>query len=264
MLLSEAIRRLVVATKAEGRSPRTVGSYREKLGHLVRFLEDPHVEDVTIDDLRRFLAWQYEKGLSPFTIKSRVRAFKRLWNFCQAEGITESNPAARIRTPQPRREAPKGIAWGDFLALLETTQGGSVLDIRDRALILFLADSGCRVGGLCGLRVGDVDLEARRALVREKGEKSRLVFFQEPTAGALAAWLEIRPEDKGTWVFVSFKGGYERLTPSGVYNILAARGKRAGCKGPVNPHAFRHAFARAYLTRGGDLGTLSWVIRAWS
>ncbi|MBN1975960.1 MAG: tyrosine-type recombinase/integrase [Anaerolineae bacterium] len=260
MRLSDAIDKLAIATRAEGRSPRTIQAYREKLGHLVRALGDPLIEAVTVDDLRRFLAGQRDKGLSEFTIKSRVRAIKRLWNFAEAEGIITENPARRIQTPAPKRETPKGIEWGDFVALLKTTEAGDVLDLRDRAIILFLADTGCRVGGLCGLELDALDLERRRALVTEKRGKPRFVFFQESTARALATWLQVRPGDRGPGVWVSFKGGCQRLTPSGVYNMLVARGEQAGCKGPVNPHAFRHAFARAYLTRGGDLGTLSNIL----
>ena len=125
MLLSEAIELLCIATRAEGRSPRTIKAYREKLGHLVRFLDDPELETITIDDLRRFLASQHDKGLSPFTVKTRVRAFKRLFNFAQAEGFIEDNPAQRIKTPQPKHGEPKGIRWKDFVALLGSTEGGA-------------------------------------------------------------------------------------------------------------------------------------------
>jgi integrase/recombinase XerD len=260
MRLSEAVEALAIATKAAGRSPRTVKAYRDKLSHLTRYLDDPPIEGVTVGDLRRFLAWQYEKKLSPFTIKTRTRAIKRLFNFLVAEGILEENPAERIETPQPKRGEPKGIEWGDFIALLKTTEAGDVLDLRDRAIILFLFDTGCRAGGLAGLRVQNIDLERRRAVVTEKGGKTRLVFFQEPTARALAAWLEVRPDDRGDWLFTSYKGKYERLTVSGLYHMLKGRGKRAGCTGPVNPHAFRHGFARFYLLSGGDLGTLADIL----
>ena len=33
--------------------------------------------------------------------------------------------------------------------------------------------------------------------------------------------------------------------------------RRAGLQGRVNPHAFRHAFAREYILNGGDLASLS-------
>jgi len=260
MLLSEAIDALCIATRADGRSPRTVQSYREKLGHLAAFLGEVDVEAVTTGDLRRYVADQHDKGLSPFTVKTRVRALKRLFNFLEAEGVAEGNPAQRIKTPQPKRQKPKGLEWEDFVALLKTTEGGSVLDLRDRAVMLFLFDTGCRVGGLVGLKVGDVDLEQRRALVCEKGNKTRFVFFREETARALADWLEVRPQDRGDWLFTSFKSKYKRLTVSGVYHTLKRRGQGAGVEGPVNPHAFRHGFARHFLLSGGDLGTLADIL----
>jgi len=42
-----------------------------------------------------------------------------------------------------------------------------------------------------------------------------------------------------------------------VARMLARRAKRAGIAGKVNPHSFRHAFARDFLMSGGDLGALS-------
>ncbi len=52
---------------------------------------------------------------------------------------------------------------------------------RDYALALFLADTGCRVAGVVGLKFGDLDLEHGTAEVFEKGrggnKKARLVFF---------------------------------------------------------------------------------------
>jgi len=261
MKLSEAIEALCIATTANGRSPRTVQSYREKLGHLADFLGDPPIEGVTTQEVRRFVAAQYDKGLSPFTIKSRVRALKRLWNFAEAEGIIEENPARRIQTPQPKREIPKGLRWDDFKALMETTEPGDVIDLRDRAIVLFLADTGCRSGGLCGLELDALDLKRRRALVTEKRGKPRFVFFQEPTARALSDWLDVRPEDKGPWVFVGLTARANGpMNAHSVGKMLKRRGERAGCKGPVNAHAFRHGFARSYLTSGGDLGTLSNIL----
>lgn len=47
------------------------------------------------------------------------------------------------------------------------------------------------------------------------------------------------------------------LTPNSVLQALRRRAAQAGVTGPVNPHAFRHAFARHFLLDGGDLGTLS-------
>jgi integrase/recombinase XerD len=131
-------------------------------------------------------------------------------------------------------------------------------DLRDRAAILMLADTGCRVGGLCGLQVSDLDFENRLAVVIEKGAQTRKVPFSPPSARALVNWLQVRPRDRGPWVFVSLGNKAEgQLSPGAVGQMLKRRAKRVGVEGMVNPHSFRHAFAREFLMNGGDLGSLS-------
>ena len=39
--------------------------------------------------------------------------------------------------------------------------------------------------------------------------------------------------------------------------MLKRMKRKAGVKGPVNPHSFRHGFAREYLTNGGNLASLA-------
>ena len=273
MRLSEAIDALAIATRADGRSPATVRAYREKLSYLVDFLADPPIGDIAIADLRRYVAdlWDrstvYEghhthqaekRGLSPHTIAGRVRAFKRLFNWLVEEGVITENPARRIKTPKPKRTVPKGVEWEDVVAVLETCDGSTVADVRDKAVILLLTDTAARAGGVAGLRVQDVDLDSKTAWVTEKGGKTRAVLFTDGTARALADWLRIRPSDKGDWLFVGLNQKSKgQLTGSGILQMLTRRAKRAGVTGRINPHAFRHAFARHYLLTGGDLGTLS-------
>ncbi|NLX42132.1 MAG: tyrosine-type recombinase/integrase, partial [Chloroflexi bacterium] len=273
MLLSEAIETLAIATKVNGRSARTVGAYREKLGHLVAFLGDVPVESITTADLRRYLADLMDRptrygghprvgetpgSLSPYTIGGRARALKRLFNFLEDEGVIEANPARRVKVPRPKQRKPKGIKRADFLALLATTKAGTVHDLRDRAIMLFLADTGCRVGGLCGLQVHEVNLTAGLASVTEKGDRTRLVPFTQTTAAALSDWLQVRPEDRGPWLFVGMgPTAHDRMAANGVNRILQRRATEAGIEGPVNPHSFRHAFARDFLMHGGDLASLA-------
>ena len=126
-------------------------------------------------------------------------------------------------------------------------------------MICFLLDTGCRAGGLCGLEPEDLDLEHELALVTEKGGKTRYVMYSSPvTAEALKAWLEVRPKDRGDMLFVGFNQKSKNgLTTDGIWQMINRRAKRAGIKGPVSVHGFRHEFARTYLLAGGNIGILS-------
>ncbi len=274
MQLSEAIDKLLLATQADGRSPNTITDYTRKLRPLTDFLGDVDIETITADDLRRYIVglrkretvWEnhphlqaQKHKLSPYSVAGYIRVLKRLFNWLEQEEILPDNPARRIKTPSPKIKKPHAIEPEDLKALLRTTEGNTPADRRDRAIILLLADSGCRVGGLCGLRLEDVNLATHDAIVREKGGKERIVFFTDPTAQALQEWLDVRPSDAGDAFFVSLgrRKPKSALSTNAVSQMLHRRAKTAHISGRVNPHSFRHAFAREYLLSGGDLATLS-------
>lgn len=273
MLLSEGIEALVVATLADGRSQRTADGYREKLGVLLAYVGDKDVTAITVGDLRAYIADlrsrpsryarttarpEIDGGLSIASVAGYVRAVKRLFRWLHEEGLTPTNVAQRIKVPRVPRGEPKAADPDDFAKLLAATAGDDATSKRDRALLLFLADTGARVGGAAGLRLADLDIEHGQAKVTEKGNKARVVFFSEPTAQALAAWLAVRPvaDHDRLWSNLG-RCGAPWLTTEGIRQVLKRLGRRAGCSGPVNPHAWRHAFAREYLLAGGDLGTLA-------
>lgn len=273
MKVSEAIDELLIATRVAGRSERTVQDYADKAARLVDFLGDKEIDQVTLSDLRRFVDHlgrqtsrfqdhpkRAEKpgGLSPASVAAYVRVVRRLFSFLHEDDLIDQNPAQKLKVPKPPRGKPKAIASADFQALLSAIDADTAAGKRDRALILLLADSGCRVGGLVGLEVEDVDLERCRMLLKEKGGKLRQGFFSDLTKLALVAWLAVRPADRGDRLFVSLGTRSDgHLTDQGVREMLKRLKRRAGVKGPVNPHSFRHGFAREYLSNGGNLASLA-------
>ena len=263
-MLRDALDDFLLALQADGASPNTTRWYKEKLRRVVEAIgEDKPVEEVSIHDLRAFVADlrarksrysdhrfrpEVRGGLSPSCIHGYVKAIRRFFRWLVAEGVIEENPAARLKLPRLPRQPPKGVSLSDVRKLL-----GAASNPRDYALVLFLIDTGCRVGEICGLRMGDLALAEGMARVRGKGRKERVVMFSEVTAEALAAWLELRP-DGWDEIFVGTRGP---LTPDGVRQVLRRLKRKAGVTGRCNPHSFRHAFAREYLLNGGDLASLA-------
>jgi site-specific recombinase XerD len=270
MLLSEALTEFDLSLVGNA-VDSTRRWYAQRLLSLVEYLGDVEVCEVTVSDLRHWRAWLVERttrwadhpsrpevegGLSVWTIRGYVRACRRLFKWLVDEGTVDSSPAARLKLPPKPKLPPRAVDPGDVLAMIE------VADVRDRAIVSFLAATGCRVGGLCDLRLRDLDLGRNppRAEVREKGrggKKTRVVFFGHATLVALRAWLRMRPESEDDHVFVGQRG---RLSESGVYQVLKRLAKRAGVEGRFNPHAFRHGFARGALRNGADLGTVSQLL----
>jgi site-specific recombinase XerD len=78
------------------------------------------------------------------------------------------------------------------------------------------------------------------------------VFFDEGTAAAPQAWLEIRPDNGPDLVF--------NLTQWGIYLVFRRLAERLHLQPGWYPHNWRRAFARNFIRNGGDLGTLSQLL----
>lgn len=210
---------------------------------------------VTPATIRGFRAHLVGRKLSLFTVHGRQRAVRRLFSWLVEEGLIERNVALDVPLVRLPHQAPKALADDDLARLLERLPQESV---RDRAIILFLVDTGCRVGGLCSLTPAAVDVPERCAIVTEKGSRSRRVYFTDITADALALYLAVRPAVYVDALFISARG--EPLTTNGVRMLLERIGTRAGVRGRINAHSFRHAFARSFLRNGGNLATLARIL----
>lgn len=269
MLISTALSSFMLALEADGLNDKTLTWYREILIHhpdnLLAWLAAASVtalEQVTVDQLRAYVVELRRRPnahtgapRSQATINAHVRALHKFWNWCSEEYELPSNPMSRIAYPSvSNNRTPKAIDLEDLRAMFAVCREDD-MGKRNRAILALLLDSGVRAAGLCGLRPGDVDIAQRRALVTEKRNKTRFVVFSSKTADLLQAWASKR-SPLPSYFFYSIRTGYP-LTTDGLRNILRAIAHIAGVKGRVNPHSFRHAFAREYIKAGGDLATLS-------
>lgn len=257
----------LLACRADGLRPATVTWYTSILRPMVEHFAGFALEDITTKDLRLYIVALQERetrytealqkpeqrgGLSRDSIASHVTALHRFWNWCSTEYKID-NPMRNIRRPKRAPKAPKAINPKDLVKLFEAT-GENEAGSRDRALLAFLADTGARLGGMRSLTIDRLYLEDCKAYLIEKGQKSRLVVYTPMTAALIGAWLGIKPD--GEHVFCHASEGTQ-LTNSGVNEVLKRLKRRAGVRGRVNPHSFRHNFARQYILNGGNIVFLS-------
>lgn len=266
MMLSEAVSQFLLS-KSGFRSDETTAWYAKRLKQLVEhFGGDTAIERVTASDLRgwfhalrsRDARWsdhpsrpEQAGGLSVWTLRGYVRVARTFFRWLLLEGLLRANPAERLEMPARPRLPRRGIEDDDADRIIAAARD----DARDYALVLVLADTACRVGGLVGLTLADVDLKARRVTVREKGlgggNLARVVPMSSLTADALRAWLKARPKIDDDHVFV---GCHDRpLTTGGAYQVVKRLAKCAGVASGFNPHNWRHAAARLMLANGASL-----------
>jgi len=143
----------------------------------------------------------------------------------------------------------------DVDALLATCGRGKAA-ARDRALILFLRMTGCRVSEALDLTTRGIDRAARKVVLpgTKTRASSRAVPLPEPLLKALDTWLAEREKHApgAAQVFCAVRRGNEgaRLDRKKVDRMLKRRAAAAGLAKRVHAHAFRHGLA-ADLVRAG-------------
>lgn len=253
MLASRAIEAFLLSYRGS-KSPATITWYERRLMALVTFLGDVDLAIITTERLREWRVSLCEPGrLSAYTLHGYIRAARHWFKWLLDEKLISINPAARLELPRLPRGQVKGIGQADLVAILEVAADSP----RDLAVAWFLYSTGCRVGGVANLRLGDLDMEHGRARVREKGNKSRTVFMLPEAISAMRAWLELRPDSDDEHVFLGKRGS---LKTSGIYQILKRLAKSAGVAHGWNPHNWRHRRARDLLNAKVPLGVVSQIL----
>lgn len=131
---------------------------------------------------------------------------------------------------------------------------------RDRLIIRLLADTGLRLSELLGLTTSDLIEQGRDRFIKVhgKGARDRMVPLQPALFVRLRRYIDRqRPEEaRSDRVFLALRhsrvtGEYEPLGPRAVQELTLVAARSVGITDrPVNPHAFRHAFATNCLRRG--------------
>lgn len=238
-------------------APATVGAYRRDLVDFTGWAQEQGIHGPSAVDrkvLRRYLVALADRQLAPRTVARRVSALRRYFVWCTRTGVLAADPSLTLRAPRGTGRLPR-IVQDDQLNDLLDAPDDSPRQLQATAVFELLYGSGLRVGELCGLRRGDLDLTEGWVLVWGKGSKQRRLPLGEPSIEAARRWLDdgwahlARPHTPADVVFLNQRG--KALTPRDVRRLIDGRSPR-----PTHPHALRHTFATHLLDGGADLRTV--------
>jgi len=256
--LDQAAKEFILSCEAEGLKETTIRWYQSILTRFVLHHPGANLEEVDAHQIRLYLKGLRTAEYAPDSVNDYTRALHRFWRWVHQE-YDLRNPMRSIRYPQQLKvRTPKAVSIEAVIAMFHAAQKGGMSPTRDMAILAFALDTGCRAGGICTLLRRDVDLKLRRAIVTEKGDKTRVVPFSKVTAALLEDWIDERNE--GIAVFFYSLSTWEALRPNSLYLLFKRIARRAGLRERANPHAWRHRFSISYIQAGGDIYTLSRIL----
>lgn len=230
----------ISALRVEGKSPKTVERYRYIITRMLTSV-NATVRGVNVYHLRRYLADEKARGISDRTLEGDRQVFSAFFNWLQREGLIQPNPTANLGAIKYAKKIKTTYSAVDMerMKLACKTK-------RDKAIICFLAATGCRITEMTELNRSDVDLNNLECTVFGKGSKERTVYLDAVAGMVLREYLD---ERKDAYPALFIGKGTDRITPGGV-RFMMTNLQKDSTVAHVHPHKFRTTRATDLIRHG--------------
>jgi site-specific recombinase XerD len=260
-------------------SPCTIRSYRDAIKLFILYAtaqtrrSAPRllVTDVKPPLVTSFLAHlEKERDNSIQTRNHRLVVLHRLFEYVASQEPALADHCGRILDipPKRNRERPEitYLERNELAAMLEVMDTGTPLGRRDRALLLFMYNTGARVQEAADARVSWLSLQPPcKAQILGKGRKWRTCPLWDNVGEVLRQYLGERPTPPAGEEHLFLNRYGTPMSRFGIWNVIDRYKRRAAVTMPslqakrVTPHVIRHTTAMHLLQSGVEIN----VIRSW-
>jgi len=260
----------------KGLRPASIKSYRDTMKLFLQFIAQDtrqKLSRLSVAELTCECVLSFLKGLEDQrhncirTRNQRLAALRTFFEYAVQHWPESLKEAERIAAIPTKRTAPpetRFLERDEIEKLFGSLPSSGDAALRDRALLMFLYNTGARVQEVAELCIRNLELSSvPRVHLHGKGDKWRTCPLWKETSHLLQKLLGESPPDGQKPVFVSGRG--RPLTRFGIYKIVRRHTQKlvTSQTGPgqrsISPHVFRHTTAVHLLESGVEPN----VIRGW-
>ncbi len=258
----EMIEDYLIELEIRNYSRNTIKTYKSIVINFYNFLQ---LEKNLTDERRVLRAFKKyithlkrDKNVSQNYIYLVTVVVKKFFEFGGIHILNE------IKTPKRTKSLPKHLNEEEVQNLIHAfdkaenlSKHAQLRNLRNKVILALLYSSGLRVSELVYLHTDNVDLRERTIRIRGKGEKDRIVLFDDTTKLLIEEYIE-KKDDDTPFLFVNRSGNH--LTPRYIQMMIKDQAKAAGIKKKVTPHILRHSFATHLLKNGVDIRAIQQLL----
>lgn len=236
--------KLLMELKIRNRSPRTINSYLRYNKEFLEFIKKKP-EETTVEDIKAYMVFLMDKGIGPRTINLMLSSLSFAYNKIMKKNLINKDDIERPKFP---KKLPVVLTREEVKKLMAVPT-----NFKHRLLIGILYDTGLRVSECVNLKIEDMDLDEKTALVRYgKGMKERNITISEGISQDIKEYLSKR-QDNNPYLF-HIKDRH--ISVRQAQKIVKEAAMKAGIKKRVFCHALRSSFATHLLEDKTDLRTI--------
>lgn len=264
MLITDLINEYLFDCQIRRFTERTIKSYRNNLQYLANYLYQSHsitdIEKVETLHLKAFLKKLSDNGRKESYINGLIKSFRAFFKYAYEEEYIKTNPCLKVRWAKETESLIETFTDAEVKRMLSAYNETDYMQVRNKAIMHMLFDTGIRNYELCCLPVTAV--KENIIVIMGKGKKERQVAKSPHLEKMLIKYMRYRnsyfayknvPDN----LFLSRTG--RPLTDEAVQRIVRIAATTANVRENIrsSPHTCRHYFAQCQLRNGIDVYSLS-------
>jgi len=228
----------------QGLSVARVLKYMEVLCTTSRMIKKDFAK-LTKQDVEEFVSEIIQRDYSPWTKQVYKLMLRRLLTWMNKGKIPKTVDWYKVHFNKSEKNLP---GEGDMITEEEiNTVMSKCNNIRDKCLLSVLYESGCRIGEIASMRIGNVIFDKYGVMVSVIGKtgarKIRLVKSTSLLKMLIESHQDKTDPASPLWVKIGNRGQGDPMNYSTIRKKLLDMFKKVGIKKRCNPHMFRHSRA---------------------
>tara|TARA_B100000683_G_C12388002_1_gene514243 strand:- start:86 stop:1033 length:948 start_codon:yes stop_codon:yes gene_type:complete len=262
--LNDVLTKYFYYLKSKSLSENTIKNYfRDLIGYFNYLNQNnlPPSKSIKPEHIRKMLSFLIEKGFSKLSISRKISAIKSYINFLEKFNYSADNYSELITIPKKTRNLPKVMTEKEINQLIKHVEINIKKNFRDDALIELLYSTGLRVSEIANLKMGDIDFEKSEIKILGKGNKQRVVIFNNKSKEKIIKYLKNDKRFISLKTEALFQNKFKKaLSPRSIQRLLKKYLNFSGINSKYSTHTLRHTFATHLLEGGADIKVIQQLL----
>ena len=252
----------------KGVTSNTIIAYRKDLNLFTSWCLNNKINFIEVKkkDINFYIHFLKEKNLNSSSINRKLSVIKSFYDYLNQIGLVNSNELKIIGTQKLQKNLPKLLSEKEILHLIDKSGKiyienpiKNIMYLRTQVILEILYSTGLRISELLNIKINQVANIKDKLYINGKGNKQRLVIFNQNALDLLKNWIAImikNNKNKNSYLFENIENT-NVISRQQIYKDLKKLALKTNTElEKLSPHSVRHSFASHMLNRGADLRTI--------